>query len=361
MYNSKSQVLDSLQALDSREFEKLLSDIWEQLHWETTVTSATSDQGIDIIVKKDTIVPLKLAIQAKCYTRGNKIGSPEIQKYGSILNQENDVDAVVIVTTSSFTNEAKTTAEDLNIKLIDDDKLYTILLEAGITDILDKYIGRYNQANNQSQSPREVVQKSIRNYSESGVHFCEEALFEEITYLMTEPVEKSGYLNKPAINYIDRPEPIYMMWKSDGINPFFSTHRDGEEIESEGSHSCLHIISETQFITAIGKEETDNILKIGKSDINIEETSLTHKDRRTRYGFVLELYNPVDPEWCDFKFDKFRFNGYNRSTANFGELKRMRDYLSNKVFKCEECGQTIPNSNKIENNEICTECFRGIK
>ena len=100
---NRSEVLSQLRQMDEYEFEHLVSDLWEKRGWQTTVTSGSSDQGIDVIAEKSSPFSQKYLIQAKRYSEGNKIGSPAIQQYSSLRRQEDDVDAVVIVTTSSFT------------------------------------------------------------------------------------------------------------------------------------------------------------------------------------------------------------------------------------------------------------------
>ena len=116
---SKSDLLRQLQQMDEYEFEELVGDVWEAQGWDTTVTSGSSDRGIDVIAEKDDLVRTKMLIQAKRYDAGNKVGSPEIQQYDSLRRQEHNVDAVVVVTTSSFSQQAQVMANKLNVKLID--------------------------------------------------------------------------------------------------------------------------------------------------------------------------------------------------------------------------------------------------
>ena len=101
------------------EFELVVADLWEDLGWETTVTSQSQDRGIDIVAMKQSPFTQKMLIQAKAYDENNKIGSAEVRKYATLYKQEPDVDQVVIVTTSYFTEQAKQLAADLNVKLVD--------------------------------------------------------------------------------------------------------------------------------------------------------------------------------------------------------------------------------------------------
>lgn len=137
---NKEQALALLVNIDEYEFEYLVADLWERRGWETEVTQGSSDRGIDVIAEKQSPFHQKQLIQVKRYARDNTIGSPDVQQYSSLRQQEDNVDAVVIVTTGSFSQQAERTADDLNVKLIDGSDLYNITREEGAEDILEEYL-----------------------------------------------------------------------------------------------------------------------------------------------------------------------------------------------------------------------------
>lgn len=108
-----------LHEMDEYECENLVADLWAQRGWQTQVTSESRDHGIDIVARKSSPISQKQLIQVKRYGSGNKIGRADIQQYGSLHRQESNVDAVIVVTTSSFTEPARSTARKLNVKLVD--------------------------------------------------------------------------------------------------------------------------------------------------------------------------------------------------------------------------------------------------
>lgn len=116
-----------LASIDEFEFEKLIAALWKVQGWRTRVTANSGDRGIDVIATKKRPFRQKVLIQAKKYQEGNKVGSPEIQQYAGLKQQESDADQVVVVTTSSFTRQAQDIAQDLNVKLIDGIKLENML------------------------------------------------------------------------------------------------------------------------------------------------------------------------------------------------------------------------------------------
>ncbi|MFB6145568.1 MAG: restriction endonuclease [Candidatus Nanohaloarchaea archaeon] len=71
-----------------------------------TVTRASNDRGIDIVAEKEQPYHQKVLIQTKRYSKGNKVGSKEVQQYYSLKDQEDNVDQVITVTTSSFTKSS---------------------------------------------------------------------------------------------------------------------------------------------------------------------------------------------------------------------------------------------------------------
>ncbi|WP_192918508.1 restriction endonuclease [Salinigranum salinum] len=118
--------------MNGYEFEKAVADLFEQRGWETTVTNKSQDRGIDIIAERTDPFIEKMVIQAKKYALDNKIGSPDVQQYNSLRSQVDGTDKVIIVTTSSFTKQAKSVANDLNVKLIEGTTLCEMFAEQGM-------------------------------------------------------------------------------------------------------------------------------------------------------------------------------------------------------------------------------------
>jgi hypothetical protein len=135
---SNSGLLDSLIDMNEYEFEQFIADLWNLQGWSTTVTSGSNDRGVDIIAKQDSPYNQKNIIQAKKYSRGNNVSSPEVQQYSSLRRQFDDVDAIIIVTTSDFTNQALDSEKSLNVKTINGDTLQEI-----INKIDDELLAKY--------------------------------------------------------------------------------------------------------------------------------------------------------------------------------------------------------------------------
>lgn len=116
--DSNTQItLPALRQLDPYDFEYLVADLWEEQGYTTTVTDGSNDRGIDVVATKERPVSEKHLIQVKRYAGDNRIGSPEVRKYATLYQQEPDADKVIIVTTSTFTDEATTVAQKLDVEL----------------------------------------------------------------------------------------------------------------------------------------------------------------------------------------------------------------------------------------------------
>jgi|GEM_PF-192891 len=127
---SDQQLLATLQSMDEYEFEYLVAELWNEIGWRTSVTSASVDRGIDVIAERDSPFPEKQIIQAKRYSSDNPVSSSEVQQYAGLYAQEDGVDAVIVVTTGRFTSNATEVAADSNVKLVDGGDLCDMIRKA---------------------------------------------------------------------------------------------------------------------------------------------------------------------------------------------------------------------------------------
>lgn len=148
---SNQQILEELRQMDWDEFEELVAEHWEERGWNTRVTSGSQDRGIDIEATKHNPAKSKLLIQAKRHQQGNKVSAPRIQQYAGLLHTENNVDTVYVVTTSSFTRQAKETADDTQVKLINGQKLARQLSDQLITEWFGDTANLSNSTNNKNK------------------------------------------------------------------------------------------------------------------------------------------------------------------------------------------------------------------
>jgi len=105
----------SLDNLSGIEFENFLKWLFQERGYSVELTKITADSGVDLVLKKD---KEKIAVQAKRYNRNTKVSNEVVLKtYGGMGVYK--CDKSIIITTSFFTNQAKSDAQNLNIELWD--------------------------------------------------------------------------------------------------------------------------------------------------------------------------------------------------------------------------------------------------
>lgn len=111
-----------------REFEVLVADLWREGGFDARATKYVQDFNIDVIAESDSRREL---IQAKQYKPGNKVGVGTVQRTAGLL-VEFDADSVAVVTSSSFTANARESVDrmDEQVRLVDGEKLRDLLTKS---------------------------------------------------------------------------------------------------------------------------------------------------------------------------------------------------------------------------------------
>lgn len=129
-----------LQQMDPYKFEQFVADLWTRMGWQTDVSTASMDEGVDVIARKQTPYEQTTLIQARRYGPNTTVGSPDIQQYASLDQQYAGVDDVVIVTITDFTGRARDLAERLNVKLSNGDTLAELVVDHDALALVDEYL-----------------------------------------------------------------------------------------------------------------------------------------------------------------------------------------------------------------------------
>jgi hypothetical protein len=155
---SAEELRARLQNIDPYEFEDFVAELWKRRGWDVSVSQDSQDMGVDVVAEKSGgLVGQKQVIQAKRYSQGNTVGRPDIQQYHSLKSQVDGADAVVVVTTSSFTSTAEEWANEHNVKLIDGDDLVELLIENSEQALLDEYAPTLSSDSSTSIDPASEV------------------------------------------------------------------------------------------------------------------------------------------------------------------------------------------------------------
>lgn len=166
---SQTDLKAALQEINDYDFEQFVADLWEQRGWETEVSNRSADRGVDVLAtKEDGGFQTTAVIQAKRYQSGNNVGSPEVQQYASLRQQEN-ADIAIVVTTSSFSTQAKAIANELNLKLVDGNQLVKSIESQGAQNLVRRYSDSLkSDSRTSARTTAEYSQRNRRQHTNTG-------------------------------------------------------------------------------------------------------------------------------------------------------------------------------------------------
>jgi len=119
---ASSSLITRLRSMSGLEFESWTAALFEQQGFRIDTTPTTGDHGIDLIIQNGRD---KAAVQCKRWT--DTIGEPVIREfYGALLHS--GIRRGMVVTTSTFSIQAKLFVRDKPVQLLD------------LTDLLDLYV-----------------------------------------------------------------------------------------------------------------------------------------------------------------------------------------------------------------------------
>lgn len=209
--------------LDAERFEHLLAFLFEKAGWRTNVTSYTNDRGIDVEARKQYPIRRKYLIQAKCNSKGNNVSAGKVRDYNSLKDQENNVDQVILATTSDFTAQAREISQKLDIKLLNREDLKRMIKdvqqyeEKGVVEIKEESQSNYNTFAEVPEERREEIKKnkiledSINTVGDEGevsiekvIEYCQEEhnLDEKVVKDTIDRLKRDGELYEPRQDHI---------------------------------------------------------------------------------------------------------------------------------------------------------------
>jgi restriction system protein len=128
--------IDNAHTLSPYEFEVFVSNLYKKQGYTAELTSRSNDAGRDIILYKGNE---KYLVECKKYSKNNKVGRPELQKFFAAVIDDK-ANGGFFVTTSSFTQSAKEFGNRNNIKLIDGESLAEIIKTTSNDNITIQFI-----------------------------------------------------------------------------------------------------------------------------------------------------------------------------------------------------------------------------
>ena len=110
--NESDSKFDYSDDMDPYDYEHLCAEEFKKNKWDAEATQGSSDQGVDVIAKKDT-----RTLVAQCKRFMKPVGNKAVQEIVAGMKYYEATEGVVIAP-NGYTNSAKNLAEANNIKLI---------------------------------------------------------------------------------------------------------------------------------------------------------------------------------------------------------------------------------------------------
>jgi restriction system protein len=115
-------------SLSGQEFELYITELLRRMGFTAEATKATGDGGIDIVAGLEApILGGKYLFQCKCYSEGVLVGVSAVRDFYGTVSADQQAVKGVMITTSDYTNQAKEFAAQVNVELIDGEKLQSLM------------------------------------------------------------------------------------------------------------------------------------------------------------------------------------------------------------------------------------------
>lgn len=135
---SRSRLKHILRNLDPADLAAVIGELWSEMGWKTTVMhGAATDEG-DVLATRDHPVPEKTLVRIEHGSDGT-VGTRDVRSTATLRQQGEAVDSVVLATTDLVTDPAREVARELNVKLVDSDRLCDIIDREESYEVVERY------------------------------------------------------------------------------------------------------------------------------------------------------------------------------------------------------------------------------
>ena len=385
---SGERVLDDLSGF---EFEELMMDVFRNLGYGNVRNPGrTGDKGRDIIMEKEAGGE-EVTYVVECKNLSSRVGRPIIQKLDSATNtlENGNKTRGMVVTTNTFSEQAKEYADKVDVELWDGNKIREIADDVG----LDLYNGKIEILCEQSlplpEDRSKVDEKIIEEFSDLK-NFDEEMIDElEIGVEMIPSIHVTVEVNSVmettvgVVNKIVQRDEF--VWRADPesdkqdrdierlINEteeLTRIHEDDLEVEYSDISKDHFEKTETDFKQDIIEYEQDfhrqEVTYTGDNNVTYNKTH-EPKKKDIRVEEILPIYIPRINTETTIKEHTHRFsyltdkkNNILRQDEIHKDTQSESEPLLFSLTVCSYCG-TINNKlhikkERVEKKPICTKC-----
>lgn len=121
-----------LNSLSGVEFEEFISELLKAMGFQTQMTKASGDGGIDIVATLDKpVIGGRYLFQCKRLGSDALVGAPIVREFYGAVTADRKARKGILITNSGFSVQAKEFAGEVGIELIDGDRLRSLVSDYG--------------------------------------------------------------------------------------------------------------------------------------------------------------------------------------------------------------------------------------
>ena len=121
---------NNLNGLSGVEFEEFITQLLRSMGFQTQLTKASGDGGIDIVATLDKpVIGGRYLFQCKRLGPGTLVGAPTVREFYGAVTADRKARKGILITNSGFSVQAKEFASEVGIELIDGQRLGILVAE----------------------------------------------------------------------------------------------------------------------------------------------------------------------------------------------------------------------------------------
>jgi SNF2 family DNA or RNA helicase len=116
--------------MSGREFEEFVNELFRDLGYETELTQAARDGGVDVIARRDDVVGVTTTLYIQCKNHATPIGVEVVRAIAGVVPIDDAGAHAMVICPAGFSADAISFAEKRNVQLVDSDRLAELLAGA---------------------------------------------------------------------------------------------------------------------------------------------------------------------------------------------------------------------------------------
>jgi SNF2 family DNA or RNA helicase len=120
----------SYDTMTGREFEEFIDELFRKLGYETELTPASRDGGVDVIARRDDVVGVTMTLYIQCKNHATPIGVEVVRAIAGVVPVDDAGGHAMVICPAGFSADAVSFAVKRDVQLVDSDRLAELLERA---------------------------------------------------------------------------------------------------------------------------------------------------------------------------------------------------------------------------------------